>query len=242
VLILNVDQVYFRPQCTEHAVSHLLKITECTHVLHSSSLTELVALSKPKSCKNHTLLDIPVSQTAKRYITPAGIAGSTIAYVHHTSGTSTGLPKPIPQTHAAATLYLPCLPPASPTAAFTTTPLYHGGTADLMRSLMSSSLLWLYPPSVPLISGNIIKVLQVAERDKLPIKLFTAVPYVIEICAGREEVMKRMVEMDMVGVGGAPLEAEVGAKLIKRGVKLISRFGSSECGCTKLTYNDLLQY
>ncbi|KAH0610095.1 uncharacterized protein H6S33_012641 [Morchella sextelata] len=103
---------------------------------------------------------------------------------------------------------------------------------------MSSSLLWLYPPSVPLISGNIIKVLQVAERDKLPIKLFTAVPYVIELCAGREEVMKRMVEMDMVGVGGAPLEAEVGAKLIKRGVKLISRFGSSECGFLMSSYRD----
>lgn len=232
----------FRPQCTERAVSHLLKITESTHVLHSPSLTELVALSKPQSCKNHTLLDIPVSQTAKRYITPAGIAGSTTAYIHHTSGTSTGLPKPIPQTHAAATLYLPCLPPASPTAAFTTTPLYHGGTADLMRSLMSSSLLWLYPPSIPLISRNIIKVLQIAERDKLPIKLFTAVPYVIEICAGREEVMKRMVEMDMVGVGGAPLAVEVGTKLVRRGVKLISRFGSSECGCIKPTYNDLLQY
>lgn len=101
----------------------------------------------------------------------------------------------------------------------------------MMRSLMSSSMLWLYPPSVPVTSGNILKVLQMADAAELPVKLFTAVPYVLEVCAGDEEVFQRMEGMDMVGVGGAPLRAEVGDEFVRRGVKLVSRFGSSECGC-----------
>lgn len=168
------------------------------------------------------------------YPTPSNVTGETIAYIHHTSGTSTGLPEPIPHSHAAATSNLPHLPSSSPVAAFSTTPLYHGGTADMMRSLMSSSMLWLYPPSVPVTSGNILQALRVADRAKLPVRLFTAVPYVLEVCMGDEEVLQRMVEMDMVGVGGAPLGVDVGVKLVGRGVKLVSRFGSSECGCMSL--------
>ncbi|KAJ4370719.1 hypothetical protein N0V83_005240 [Neocucurbitaria cava] len=37
-------------------------------------------------------------------------------------------------------------------------------------------------------------------------------------------------QMDMVGVGGAALPAEIGDRLVKNGVHLISRFGSAECG------------
>jgi thioester reductase-like protein len=36
--------------------------------------------------------------------------------------------------------------------------------------------------------------------------------------------------MDIVGVGGAALPAEVGDRLVSQGVSLISRFGSAECG------------
>lgn len=35
--------------------------------------------------------------------------------------------------------------------------------------------------------------------------------------------------MDIVGVGGAALPAEVGDRLVTRGINLISRFGSAEC-------------
>lgn len=155
--------------------------------------------------------------------------GSTCAYIHHTSGTSSGLPTAIAHTHAAATSRLPQLASAT---SFSTTPLYHGGTADLLRSLMSSSMIWLYPPSAPITSTNVLKALETADAASLPPSLFTAVPYVLELCAVDERVMRRLVAMDMVGVGGAPLRAEVGSEMVRRGVKLVSRFGSSECGCT----------
>lgn len=229
----NLIDTTSRPQCTQRAISHLLNATEATHMFHSPSLTDPATSSEPESCKDHIIPEIPQLSEVEPYPTPREIDGSTVAYIHHTSGTSTGLPKPIPHTHAAATSYLPYLPPPLPQAAFTTTPLYHGGTADLMRSLMSSSMIWLYPPCVPVTSGNILNILDVADRSGLPVKLFTAVPYVFEVCVGNEEVLKRMVGMEIVGVGGAPLGSELGSILVKRGVRLVSRFGSSECGCMR---------
>jgi non-ribosomal peptide synthetase component F len=52
-----------------------------------------------------------------------------VAYIHHTSGTSSGLPKPIPQTHHAAVSVLPCLDDHD-FATFTAAPLYPGGISD----------------------------------------------------------------------------------------------------------------
>ena len=55
---------------------------------------------------------------------------SDVAYLHHTSGTSTGLPKSIPQTHHAAVDVPPTFSDCHEKATFTTTPLYYGGAAD----------------------------------------------------------------------------------------------------------------
>lgn len=213
------------PQSTPRAISCLLDTTACTHLFHSSPL----AAPLGASCTTLFLPPLPPSSAAPPYPTPPTITASTTAYVHHTSGTSSGVPTAIPHSHAAATSRLPQLPPAS---AFSTTPLYHGGTADLLRSLMASGMLWLYPPSVPFTSQNILKALEAAEAAAPPPTLFTAVPYVLELCATDEAAVQRLAAMEMVGVGGAPLRAEIGTELVQRGVKLVSRFGSSECGCT----------
>jgi hypothetical protein len=42
--------------------------------------------------------------------------------------------------------------------------------------------------------------------------------------------LKQLQSMDIVGVGGAALPAEVGDRLVRDKVNLISRFGSAECG------------
>ena len=74
----------------------------------------------------------------------SGASEKSVAYIHHTSGTSSGLPKPIPQTHRAAVGVLPHIPSSSMKATFTTTPLYHGGIADLFRAWTSDALIWLF--------------------------------------------------------------------------------------------------
>lgn len=158
------------------------------------------------------------------------------AYLHHTSGTSSGMPKPIPQTHRAGVGVLPSFTDGHTAATFTTTPLYHGGIADLFRAWTSKSLIWLFPgKKVPITATNIIKCLHLASDEhvkrKLPaVKYFSSVPYVLQMMEADHRGLQYLQDMAIVGVGGAALPAEVGDRLVEQGVNLISRFGSAECG------------
>ena len=160
---------------------------------------------------------------------------SDVAYLHHTSGTSTGLPKPIPQTHHGALGVLPTLD-GTGQATFTTTPLYHGGVADLFRAWTSNALIWLFPgKDLPITASNTLKCLGAADevfktRNLAPVSYFSSVPYVLQMMAADSLGLQKLQEMSLVGVGGAALPAEIGSQLVDQGVNLVSRFGSAECG------------
>lgn len=161
-----------------------------------------------------------------------------VAYLHHTSGTSSGTPKPIPQPHRAAVCVLPSFESGKDNATFTTTPLYHGGIADVFRAWTSSALIWLFPgKAVPITATNVIKCLETAATavtsagtSTPPVKYFSSVPYVLQMLEADPTGLKHLQSMSIVGVGGAALPAEIGDKLVTQGVNLISRFGSAECG------------
>ena len=159
-----------------------------------------------------------------------------VAYLHHTSGTSSGMPKPIPQTHRAGVGVLPSFQDGHKAATFTTTPLYHGGIADLLRAWSSGALIWLFPgKKVPITAGNIVKCLDIASQNhkqqNLPsVNYFSSVPYVLQMMEADSRGLQYLQSMEIVGVGGAALPAEVGDRLVSEGVNLISRFGSAECG------------
>jgi hypothetical protein len=124
-----------------------------------------------------------------------------------------------------------------------TTPLYHGGLADLVRSLNSEAMLYLFPPEVPITRLNILKSLEACERFALEqpselqhhtrIKLFSCVPYVLKMLVENDEggaSLGFLKSLDMIGTGGAPLPQDLGDRLVTEGVRLISRYGSAECG------------
>ena len=161
---------------------------------------------------------------------------SDVAYLHHTSGTSSGLPKPIPQTHRAAVGVLPTLSSGSAIATFTTTPLYHGGVADCFRAWTSGAMIWLFPGAdLPITASNICNSLDCAaasvKTHQTPeVKYFSSVPYVLQMLAAEDEGLRNLRQMDLVGVGGAALAQDVGNDLVHLGINLVSRFGSAECG------------
>ncbi|CAL8582210.1 hypothetical protein XPA_007880 [Xanthoria parietina] len=161
---------------------------------------------------------------------------SDIAFFFHTSGTSSGLPKPVPLDHYGAVGVLPCLPQGHSIATFTTTPLYHGGIADCFRAWTSGALIWLFPgKDEPITTSNILKSLDCARQaegsdDAAPVKYFSSVPYILQMVSTEPEGMKMLQSMELVGVGGAALPQDVGDSLVDRGVNLVSRFGSAECG------------
>ncbi|KXS94604.1 hypothetical protein AC578_7051 [Pseudocercospora eumusae] len=160
-----------------------------------------------------------------------GVSKDDIAYLFHTSGTSSGIPKPIPQSHYAATGVLPRLDGSS-SATFSTTPLYHGGIADLFRAWTSKALIWLFPSKdVPITAANIVQCLKTASQTQTPpIKYFASVPYVLQTMATDDVGLRHLQDMEMVSVGGSALPDQVGNALVEQGVHLVSRFGSAECG------------
>ena len=160
------------------------------------------------------------------------VSGGDTAYLHHTSGTSTGLPKPIPQTHRAAVGVLPRFRDGHEKSTFTTTPLYHGGIADCFRAWTSGAMIWLFPGAdVPITASNVIKCLKLPRKREIPeVAYFSSVPYVLQMMAAENEGIECLKGMELVGVGGAALPEMVGNKLVMNGINLVSRFGSAECG------------
>ena len=169
---------------------------------------------------------------------------SSIAYLHHTSGTSTGVPKPIPQSHRAAVGVLPVFGSGHESPSFTTTPLYHGGVADCFRAWTSGALIWLFPGKhVPITALNVLNCLRVAssaaEAERVPpVKYFSSVPYVLQMLASENDGRKALQQLDTVGVGGAALTQDVGDDLVAKGINLVSRFGSAECGFLMSSHRD----
>ena len=183
------------------------------------------------------ILDLICSHGEVDLIKSSPIQPEDTAYLHHTSGTSTGIPKPIPQSHHGAVLVLPHLPPLRSRATFTTTPLYHGGIADLFRSWTSDSAIWFFPSShAPVTALNILRCLEAtmscSDSDHAIPKItyFSSVPYVLSLLAEQEEGLQQLRSMELVGVGGAALPKDTGDRLGKEGVRLVSRFGSAEAG------------
>ena len=172
------------------------------------------------------------------------VSAQDLAYLHHTSGTSTGLPKPIPQTHRAAVGVLPTFDSGYDKATFTTTPLYHGGVADCFRAWTSGAMIWLFPGAdIPITASNALKSLdcarKAAETLQTPeVKYFSSVPYVLQMLAAEDEGLQRLRHMELVGVGGAALPQQMGDDLVQKGVNLVSRFGSAECGFLMSSHRD----
>jgi len=60
---------------------------------------------------------------------------------------------------------------------------------------------------------------------------FLSVPYILEVLAGEKLGKDFLSKMCLVSTGGAPLPQHIGDELVQSGVPLVSRMGSSECGC-----------
>jgi hypothetical protein len=105
----------------------------------------------------------------------------------------------------------------------------------------------LYPMTVP----NILGAMSICSE----ITAFLSVPYILKMLAESSDGMQMLRGMDLVSTGGAPLpEARgfnvlftvvaskshccnrtVGDDMVQRDVRLVSRLGSSECGCKHCT-------
>ena len=241
-----------RPQCPPSAIGHLCRECQVKTLFFDNAYLELAKAaendlkleSNEREIHLEVLTDVeevlettnpdaalprnrPLNETMIKPVSEVDTA-----YLHHTSGTSTGVPKPIPQSHRAAIGVLPCFVDGHKKATFTTTPLYHGGIADCFRAWASGAMIWLFPGAdAPVTASNVIKCLKLPRKGEIPeVAYFSSVPYVLQMMVEEEEGIECLKGMDLVGVGGAALPEMVGNKLVREGVNLVSRFGSAECG------------
>ena len=237
------------PQCSSSAIAHLCKSCEVDHLFHDEMYEDLsnkasqeasvsgswtLSCNPIKSLWSGSIYEV-IKQEPKRHSPDVEVSEHDVAYLHHTSGTSSGAPKPIPQTHRAGVGVLPTLE-GKHEATFTTTPLFHGGIADLFRAWTSDAMIWLFPgKGLPITPTNIVQCLKIAHNtsgsgNTPHIKYFSSVPYVLQMMAADITGFEKLQSMAIVGVGGAALPNEIGQKLVQQNVNLVSRFGSAECG------------
>ncbi|CAH0041867.1 unnamed protein product [Clonostachys rhizophaga] len=166
-----------------------------------------------------------------------------IAYFSHTSGTSSGLPKPILQPQSGIVQVLPCFKEENQPATFSMTPLYHGGLPDLLRSWTSRSMIWFFPEGLaPITASNIISAVAHARKKcDTPVQYFTSVPYILQMLSEDRHGLELLQSMDLVGVGGAPLPPTIGDGLVEAGINLVSRMGSMESGFLMSSHRDYQQ-
>lgn len=251
------------PQLSPSAIVHLMQGCKAS-VLYHDSMYKNLAEAAGESAQGYGKLSLtslsaspfPVREHLSSLDTQSAgnilnglrsVSAEDTAYLHHTSGTSSGLPKPIPQSHRAGAGVLPHLPEEPARATFTTTPLYHGGIADLLRAWTSDAMIWLFPgKEAPITAKNILKCIDIGSTHAQKgttseVAFFSSVPYVLQMLASDPKGLHCLQQMDIVGVGGAALPAEVGDDLVSKGVNLISRFGSAECGFLMSSHRDYVK-
>ncbi|TLD07943.1 hypothetical protein PspLS_12174 [Pyricularia sp. CBS 133598] len=223
---------FIAPQLDSRAILHLCQKSQVKRLVVQPSLIALVDRLKGEI----DILEIPPyswdSTAEPEFEQHASL--STISHMFHSSGTSSGLPKPLPQSHHCAVGALPRLPGPNKPATFTTTPLYHGGIADCLRSWTSGAMIWLFPESkIPITGSNVVKAVHFSRKrsSRAGVKYFSSVPYVLQMVMEEGiEGLDLLKSMTLVGFGGAALPTSIGDYLVNKGVRLISRMGSAECG------------
>ena len=221
-----------RPQLEPQAISHLCSTLKATiifvdeaHYYKTSGLENDIKGLKIPSYRGRYVHKGDARLNERRQL-------PDIAYFVHTSGTSSGLPKAIPQTHQGLVGSLPRFLGDNKSATFTTTPLYHGGLVDCFRAWTSGAMIWFFPEGAgPITARNLHEGINFARsHNSADVKYFTSVPYVLQILAEEDYGIQLLRTMDLVAFGGAALPAAVGDRLVEAGVHLLSRLGSAECG------------
>ncbi|KAH7153986.1 hypothetical protein DER46DRAFT_702641 [Fusarium sp. MPI-SDFR-AT-0072] len=234
---LGYTVLLLAPQLAPPAVQHLCETLDIRHVFvdniyeyRARGLSNDIEIIRIPSYQDDSPTD-SLEQTP-------GI--SETAYICHTSGTSSGLPKPIPQTQFGVMGALYSFAGKNKPATFSTTPLYHGGFPDCLRAWTSGASIWFFPEGqAPITGANIIRAIEFARaHSPIPIKYFSSVPYVLQMLSEEYGGIEILQTMDLVGVGGAALPPAIGDTLVDAGVNLLSRMGSAECGFLMSSHRD----
>ncbi|KAL1297517.1 hypothetical protein AAFC00_005034 [Neodothiora populina] len=221
---------------TDEAHMSLLEATKATtllyHTSHQSTAESLrvrradletIEIHRCAALNTHTKL-------GPAYMDPARESGN-ISFIIHSSG-STGLPKPIYQTHKAS-LYAYSV--SFERVGHITLPLFHNhGLCCLFRAIWARKKIYIYNARLPLTSSHLVATLQ----QHPDIRILYAVPYALKLLSETDEGVALLRRLDIVMFGGSACPKPIGDKLVENGVNLVGHYGATELGQLMTSFRD----
>ena len=209
------------------AYVNLLARTNCTKIVHAQANAKAVRQMMEKS--SVAAFGIPEFANYSKEVWQPTTARAGIqeesqkwAFIIHSSG-STGLPKPIFQTHGA------CISNYSTSKgyqALLTLPLFHNhGLSTFFRSLFKRKRISIYNANLPLTGNNVLEAMKVTAPES-----FHGVPYVLKLLCETEGGTAELAKCQQVLFGGSSCPDDLGDQLVNAGVRLISHYGATELG------------
>lgn len=202
----------------------LLEETDCWIILTTDQFSATIAgIKRQRAVQCLPLLTVDdyrfISDAPPFPTTFTGPSQSSkIAWIIHSSG-STGLPKPIFQTHRS------CLANYEKNfglRAFITLPLYHNhGVCCTFRSLYARKTIYLYNGNLPFTGQNLVSVLRYVRPE-----IVYCVPYILKLLGELPEGVEELKRPKMVLFGGSACPDEIGNYLTAEGVNLVGHYGT----------------
>lgn len=214
---------------TDEAHESLLSTTKATVLIYNEAFetTASALMSQKPGLQIMQICDTTALPTTSKNLKPASLDASresqNISFIIHSSG-STGLPKPIFQTHKAS-LY--AYSQHFNRVGHITLPLYHNhGICCLFRAIWAGKKIYIYNAKLPLTSQHLLATLK-EHRD---IKILYAVPYALKLLSETEEGLNLLSNLDIVMFGGSACPKPIGDRLVESGVNLVGHYGATELG------------
>jgi acyl-CoA synthetase (AMP-forming)/AMP-acid ligase II len=222
---------------TDEAYESLLSSTKATALLYQDIFApnaDTISAKLP-SVKTGTIFAASTSPDRNTSLKPALLDPSreanNICFIIHSSG-STGLPKPIYQTHRAA-LYT--YSQNFGLVGHITLPLYHNhGICCLFRAIHSRRKIYIYNARLPLASKHLLATL----KQHSDIRILYGVPYALKLLSETEEGLQLLSRLEIVMFGGSACPKPIGDRLVDSGVNLVGHYGATEVGQLMTSFRD----
>lgn len=225
---LGHSSLLLSTRITDEAFESLLESTSASALLYQHAFSSNAAmLSKKLPLLETGTILAASSLTLRNTLKPASLdpvrEASNICFIIHSSG-STGLPKPIFQTHRAA-LYT--YSQNFGLVGHITLPLYHNhGICCLFRAIYSRKKIYIYNARLPLANKHLLATL--VEHPE--IRILYGVPYALKLLSETDKGLQLLSSLDIVMFGGSACPKPIGDRLVDAGVNLVGHYGATEVG------------
>ena len=210
------------PRLSIEAYISLLEKAECRMIVFARTFSTVVEkIWRLRHVESHETISRPFYDLEHE---PLGLEDnydslsySTIAYILHSSG-STGIPKPIFQTHQSC---LATFSHGNRSRGVSALPLYHTfGHASFYRTLFHRGTIYMYNANLPFTSDNLSSVLEYVQPEAM-----FGVPYLLKLLAESQRGIAALRDLKVVASSGSAIPDEIGNLLAQNDVNLVTFFG-----------------